>query len=354
MFSRYKLTRLVLGVTLGMAFFGCVGLPRRRPPTENTSPSPLARNRARNERVAPPPPLQIPSDPVPVEPAPQATSQPPTQPAPQPPPPPAPQNTTQTPPQPAPERLVQERKTAPPPAGELTPAENLAALRKLHSHCVQRHEAMNSYIVKLTRREMVGKKQTPEEVMLFKYRKQPRSVYFKWIGPHGEGREAIYVEGKYDGKLHTLTAAGDVPFTGAGKRIALSPDSMLVRANSRHSITQAGVGTLIDRFGRLIAAMEKGDTTQGTLTHLGKVKRAEFCMPIEGVEWKIPPRVDPSLPKGGRRWCYVDPECSLPALIITHDERGQEVEYYRYDRYLFPANLDDADFDPDLLWGKQK
>ena len=56
----------------------------------------------------------------------------------------------------------------------------------------------------------------PEELMHFKFRKQPWSVYFKWLGPEGRGREAIYVQGKYDNKLHTLLAAGDMPFTPAG------------------------------------------------------------------------------------------------------------------------------------------
>ena len=42
----------------------------------------------------------------------------------------------------------------------------------------------------------------------------------------------------------------------------------------------------------------------------------------------------------------------LPALVITTDDRGHEVEYYLHDRYIYPAPLDDKDFDPDVLWGK--
>ena len=43
----------------------------------------------------------------------------------------------------------------------------------------------------------------------------------------------------------------------------------------------------------------------------------------------------------------------VPTLVLT-DEKGQEVEYYRYDRLIAPANLDDDDFNPDKLWAAPK
>src|SRR5207249_1707957 len=153
------------------------------------------------------------------------------------------------------------------------------------------------------------------------------SVYLKWLGPVAQGREVIWVDGQHEGKIHTLLAAGDMPLTPAGKQIGLAPDSMFVRNSSRHSITEAGIGTLLDRFGQLLDAGARGDTSQGVLTYLGRVKRDEFSLPIEAVEWTIPPGLEQALPRGGKRWCFVDPESQLPALIITHDERGQEVEY---------------------------
>jgi hypothetical protein len=239
----------------------------------------------------------------------------------------------------------------PPAAPAAPPANPLTPLRQLHQAAARQHAAMDSYIARLTRREFVKGKYQPEEVLLFKFRKEPRSVYFKWVGPVGKGREVIYVKGRYENKIHTLLAAGDMPLARAGTRIALAPDSVLVRNSSRHSITEAGIGTLIDRFGALLDALEKGDTSQGAAVYLGPQKRPEFSVPLEGVEWNLPPGLDPSLPRGGRRWCYVDSKTHLPVLILTQDERGQEVEYYRYDRFQFPVRLDDDDFDPDKLWG---
>src|SRR5262249_5603257 len=195
----------------------------------------------------------------------------------------------------------------------------------------------------------------PEEVLLFKFRKQPWSLHLKWLGQEGAGREVVYVKGQHDDKIHTLLAAGDMPFAPAGKRIALAPDSLLVRSASRHSVTEAGVGSLIDHFGRCLEATERGDKRFGTVTYLGPRQRPELQTPLEGVELTLPPGAEPGLPRGGRRTLFFDVNSHLPALAVTQDERGHEVEYYCYDRFQFPVKLDDDDFNPDKLWkGRSK
>jgi len=39
----------------------------------------------------------------------------------------------------------------------------------------------------------------------------------------------IYVKGRHENKIHTFAAAGDMPLMPAGRRIALAPDSLMVR-----------------------------------------------------------------------------------------------------------------------------
>ena len=68
---------------------------------------------------------------------------------------------------------------------------------------------MDSYIARLVRHEVVGGSDKPKEVLTFKFRKEPWSVYFKWLSKESAGREAIYVKGQHDNKIHTLLAAGD-------------------------------------------------------------------------------------------------------------------------------------------------
>lgn len=314
--------RLVLGLALGLAFFGCVGLPRRRPPTEGVSPA-----AARRDHISAPH-LSIPAEPQPVAeetPAPASVAVP-----------------------------VSERPLIPPrrverAAGEIAPEPPPAtsdAPRVLYEAAKQQYDVIDSYHVLLTRREVVRGKAQPEERLLFRFRKQPYSVYMKWIGRVGEGREATFVQGKYEGKLHTRLAAGDMPLMPAGKRLALAPDSVFIRNASRHAITEAGVGSLLRQLGRLL------ETSPTAITYLGKQKRDEFSQPLEAIQWAIAPKVEEALPRGGHRWCFFDPENHLPTLIVTQDERGKEVEYYRYERWGLGANLDDDDFDPDKLWSQ--
>jgi hypothetical protein len=223
--------------------------------------------------------------------------------------------------------------------------------RALHRQAAETYAAIDSYIVRLRRREVVGGKSKPEEVLLFKFRKQPWSVYFKWLGKEGAGREVVYVKGRYEDKLHTLLAAGDMPLTPAGKRIALPPDSILVRSSSRHTIHEAGVGFLIDAFGNCLAALERGDGRLGTLKYLGAVQRPEFDTAGEAVEQTIPAGAEPQLPRGGQRLWFFDPGHHLPVLVRTVDESGREVEYYCYERFQYPVKLDDDDFNPERLGG---
>jgi hypothetical protein len=310
--------------------FGCTNAPQRQPMARAQAGSVAPPSTRNADAKQPATPLRAPGDATPVQPVlhvttPQAPAG--TQP---------PDGTTLGP---------SLSADAPPPS-----ADNAAQLRRIQRTAAERYAGIDSYIARLRRREQVNGKDKPEETLLFKFRKQPFSVYFKWLGPEAVGREVTYVKGQYEGKLHTLLAAGDMPLAPAGKRIALAPDNVLVRGSSRHSITEAGMGNLIDRFGDLINAQEHGDRRFGTATFIGQRTRPEFATPQEEVEQTIPAGSDPALEHGGRRFWFFDSVSGLPQLLITLDGRGHEVEYYCYDRVQYPVKLDNDDFNPDKLW----
>jgi len=231
-------------------------------------------------------------------------------------------------------------------SGQARTTDNTGAkVTELYRQAAERYASMDSYIARMRRREQVNGKDNPEEVLLFKFRKQPCSVYLKWLGAQSKGREVVYVKGRYEDKIHTYLADGDMPFAPAGKIIALPPDSIFVRSSSRHTITDAGIGSILDKFGKLAAQAQRG----GNLKYLGLQLRPEYDTPLESVEQSIAPGQETLLPRGGRRQWYFDPASKLPVLVITWDATGHEVEYYCYDRLEYPVRLDDDDFNPAKL-----
>jgi hypothetical protein len=226
-------------------------------------------------------------------------------------------------------------------------------LRRVYRLAAEKYAGMDGYYVCMTRREQVNGKDGAKEVIRLMFRKEPWSVRLVWLDGEAKGREVVYVKGRYEDKLHTRLGFNEHKVIyGPGDHIALAPDSPMVRSSSRHCITEAGVGVLIDHFGGHVAANEKGDLRGGTLTYRGRQKRPEFAEPVETVEQAIPPGAEKELPRGGRRlWMFDASATHLPALIVTTDEAGHEVEYYRYEKYV-PVRLDDKDFNPETLWGK--
>jgi hypothetical protein len=224
-------------------------------------------------------------------------------------------------------------------------------LRRLHRDATAAYAKLPCYIARLRRREVVAGRAKPEEVLIFKFRERPYSVHFKWLGEEGQGREVVFVRGQNDSKLHILTAANDIPFTPAGRRLALAPDSLMVKAASKYPITEAGIGNMIVRFGRMLDAVAAGGSGISA-RYLGQVQRPEYPVPLEGVECTFPADREPEIPGGGRRLVFFDPATHFPVLSLTYDTAGHEVDFYCFDRFQLDVHLDDDDFNPDKLWKK--
>lgn len=239
-------------------------------------------------------------------------------------------------------------------AKEADPSE-LENLRRLHERAEQRYAEISDYICRFRRREFIHGKQEPEDLLEFRYRKQPESMYFKWIGGTLVGREMVYVKGKYDNRLQIRTGSGD-PI--AGFRISLEPHSARATANSRRTVDEAGVGNMVEQFGKLLEAHTMANGKGGCLRYLGLQERPESEVAMECVEQTIAPGEEKHLPRGGRRFWYFNQdsrmrENELPVLVVTLDETGREVEYYCFDRMNTNVGLSMDEFDPDYLWRRR-
>jgi hypothetical protein len=211
------------------------------------------------------------------------------------------------------------------------------------------YQKMDGVIVRFNRRERINGSEHPEETILLALRRDVFAVHMKWLGEAGGGRAVVYNPKVDDKKMTIVTAAGDIPFLSGGKRMSMDINSPLTRNSTRYSITDTGFLSMINRMASSVEAVNRGTYAGGSVTALGPVRRPEFPGEVDAVEVKIPAGAEKEFPGGGKRLMCFSKDNNLPVLLITWDEKGQEMEYMKYDRFQF-LHLDDEDFDPEFLF----
>jgi Protein of unknown function (DUF1571) len=244
--------------------------------------------------------------------------------------------------------------SAPPATAPGITEKGLDAVKRLHRQATERFLAMDGFEAKLTRRETVNGRAMPEEVMHYRYRREPHSVHLKWIGLENQGRELVYSGGRPDAKVSILTGKHEGLLIPAGKRFTYAPTDSTVRSKSRHDLRESGMGMGLLWTGKVIAIVERDPAQANRLRYIGRKERLERKSGLDAIEEQIPPNWEPVLPQGGQRTTYYDPDPSspsfgLPVLVVTLDGNGREVEYYSFE-HVKPIKPTDADFDPDRIW----
>jgi hypothetical protein len=239
---------------------------------------------------------------------------------------------------------------APPSSPSKTADANLQTVRALQRLAVERLSATPAYVARLRRRELAGIVQRPEELILLMFRQEPASLRLRWVGTEAKDRELVWTKSQPSGRIYLLPAASDPGNLGpGGRRTVVLADGPQGLGQDRYAVGETGIAPLVDRFGRLVDALERGDPRVGTVKYLGKVKRAESDAALDAVLHVIPPGYDNGLPKGGQRMWYFDSNLRFPVLVVGNDPTGKEVEYYFFDAFLFPAQIRDDEFTPASL-----
>lgn len=141
---------------------------------------------------------------------------------------------------------------APPSAGPAVPPANQPAAvspmdqpLRLALEAQQVFQGVRDYTCLFIKKERLHGRLQPENLMEMKVRNQPFSVYLRWLGPKTfEGQEVCYVAGRNQGKMR-VHATG---FTGIVGFVSMDSRDPRVTENSRHTITEAGLGNLIQRL----------------------------------------------------------------------------------------------------------
>jgi hypothetical protein len=206
----------------------------------------------------------------------------------------------------------------------------------------ERFRDVHDYTCKLVQRERVGDKLPPETVTAMEVRTRPFSVHLKWLEPRAMvGQEAVYVVGRNAGKMRVRGAG----LLGAVGFITLDVNDARARRASRHNITEAGLGNLIERFS---AGWPNEAKHGGTEVHIDDFSFAgRPCTRVETVH--------AANPDGfflfGRSVVYFDKETHLPVRVENYDfpkqagEAGNLLEEYSYLDLKLNPGLGDAAFD---------
>jgi hypothetical protein len=209
--------------------------------------------------------------------------------------------------------------------------------------CQARYDAVRDYVCTFTKRERVHGRLSVPHVMTMKVRTQPRSIYLKFRQPRPRaGREAIYIEGRNDGKV----LAHDV---GLGRLIAgtlcLDPNGSRAMEECRHPITHAGIGPLLETLEERWST-ELDPTESVVEIRDGLTLGSRTCTLISTTH----PREDPDFMFYQVR-VYIDRELGLPIHFEAFDwpdspvAAPELVEEYTYTDLKLNVGLSDADFD---------
>lgn len=229
-----------------------------------------------------------------------------------------------------------------PSATSPVPVNSMAHAMSLVGECQERFRRVQDYTCTFHKRERIEGRLTAPHMMAMKVRSQPFSIYFKFHKPN-PGREAIYVTGRYNGKI----IAHDV---GVAKVVAgtmkLDPKGSMAMEDQRHPITDAGLGHLIETIATRWATELKQDETRVTIHTTARVNNRP-CTMIETMHPKRRPELLFHQVK-----VYIDQELGLPIRFEAYDwptrpgNKPELVEEYSYLNLKLNVGLRDEDFDP--------
>jgi hypothetical protein len=228
------------------------------------------------------------------------------------------------------------------PAAAATTSPMDEPVRLIHE-AQQAYQNVRDYTCLLIKKESTNGVLPPyDHVIEMKVRTQPFSVYLRWLQPRTEaGQEVCYVAGRNDGKMrvHPKGMLGAVGF------ISLDPNDPRARQTSKRSITEAGIGNMIDRFARAWENERRLNlTTQVNVAEYEYDRRR--CVRVETIH--------PTNPGGHflyyRDVVFFDKETHLPIRLEFYDwprqagDTGKLVEVYSFAKMRLNVGLGEEVF----------
>lgn len=181
---------------------------------------------------------------------------------------------------------------------------------RLLAEARQVYQNVQDYTCLFVKRERVRGVMQPENVMTMRVRARPFSVYLSWQAPRNlQGQEACYVAGKNNGQMRVHSTG----LLGVAGFVSIDPNDPRALQTSRHTITEAGIGHLIERYTERWEVEKKLGRTQ---VHMGDYEfNRRRCVRVEVLH----PHSKPGEFYSYRGAIYFDKETHLPIRSEAYD-----------------------------------
>jgi hypothetical protein len=205
----------------------------------------------------------------------------------------------------------------------------------------KRYQQVRDYTCTMIKQERVNGQLQPENVMTLSVRTQPFSVNILWHAPKQfVKQEVCYVAGRNQGKMRAHSAG----ILGAVGFVTVDVNDPRATQYSRHNITEAGIGNLIEQHARYWEKERQINKTQVRLGEYEYNKRR--CIRIETIHTAR----DASF-YSYRGVLYLDKETLMPVRSESYDwprqggtPGGELLEVFSYVDMRFNVGLDDRMF----------
>lgn len=209
------------------------------------------------------------------------------------------------------------------PAAAQDPAALLAGLEKAYAR-------VNDYAARFRRHEMVGGALRPAEEALLKFQR-PDRMYLRWLTGPARGREILFVKGRDDDRMLVREPGSVTKFF----TIVMAPDHPRVLQESRHPVTDLGIGRLIELI--LEHAADARLLEREAPRNGGRERRIEMVWPHDRGERSLYSRMAVTIDTGS----------GLPVEVAMYDWGDRSVGEYAYRDLRVNPGFAAMDFDPD-------
>jgi hypothetical protein len=215
---------------------------------------------------------------------------------------------------------------------------------RLNSDAQASFARVKDYVGMFYKQERINGQLQPEQTIQLRIRQQPFSVYMKWVGPQKfVGQEACFVAGKHNNQMRAKSSG---PLLGAIGFITLDPRDPKAMANNRHTITEAGLGNLIEK---IVAGAEKERSLPPEQLTITSGEYRFLNRPVTRLETTR--RVNDGSFFAHRTVVYFDRETRLPTRFEAYDwprqggqPGGDLLECYSFVDLKFNVGLTDSAF----------